>query len=250
LRNIRVVVEYEGTGYHGFAIQKNLRTVQGELERAVASVTGARSRVIGAGRTGAGAHAMGQVASFKTESRLPPADLIRALNANLADDILVRNAEEVQDDFHPRWSARRRHYRYSLWNGPVPNLWKRRYRHHVPDPLDLEAMGQAARCLVGTRDFSCFTFGLGDYLRSGARRTTVRTLFEAYWHGAGPELDFEVFGTAFLPHMIRNMVGSMIRVGLGKMTPQEFQDLLEKRSNELSTWKVPALGLMLVGVEY
>jgi tRNA pseudouridine38-40 synthase len=111
-------------------------------------------------------------------------------------------------------------------------------------------MNQAAECLVGTRDFSCFTFGLAGYLRSGQRRTTVRTLFEAYWHGAGPELDFEVAGTAFLPHMIRNMVGSMIRVGLRKMTPQEFQELLEIRSSALSTWKVPALGLMLVGVEY
>ena len=177
-------------------------------------------------------------------------ELARALNANLAEDILVRAVEEVPEDFHPRWSAQRRHYRYSLWNDRTPNLWVRRYRHHVPDPLDLEWLNQAAECLVGTRDFSCFTFGLGDYLKAGARRSTVRTLFEAYWHGAGPELDFEVAGTAFLPHMIRNMVGSMIRVGLRKMTPQEFQDLLEKGSNELSTWKVPALGLMLVGVEY
>lgn len=247
---MKVVVEYEGTGFHGFAIQRGLRTVQGELERAIASVTGATTRVVGAGRTDSGAHAFGQVVSFHTESRLKPIELVRALNANLADDMVVKTAEEVDDSFHARRSAQRRLYRYSLWNAPERNLWLRRHRYHVEDPLDLAAMNRAAECLVGTRDYSCFTFGLASYLRSGQRRTTVRTLFEVYWHGAGPELDFEVAGTAFLPHMIRNMVGSMIRVGLGKMTPQEFQGFFESRSAQLSTWTVPALGLALVGVEY
>ncbi len=250
MRNVKVVVEYDGTCYHGYAIQKGLRTVQGELERAVATVTGAAIRVVGAGRTDAGAHALGQVVSFKTESRLTPSELTRALNANLPDDILVRSAEEVDGTFHARRSVRRRVYRYSLWNSRVPNIWLRRYRYQVADPLDVEAMNQAAGCLVGTRDYSCFTFGLASSLRSGQRRTTVRTLFEAYWHGAGPKLDFEVAGTAFLPHMIRNMVGSMIRVGLGKMTPSEFQGMFECGSVQLSTATVPAIGLVLVGVEY
>ena len=250
MRNVKVVVEYEGTDYHGFAVQRGLRTVQGELERAVAMVTGATTRVIGAGRTDSGAHAFGQTVSFKTASRLAPSELARALNANLADDIRIRLVEEVDESFHARRSAQRRLYRYSLWNALEPNLWTRRHRYHVADHLDVEAMNLASECLVGTWDYSCFTFGLASYLKSGQRRTTVRTLFEAYWHGAGPEVDFEVAGTAFLPHMIRNMVGSMIRVGLGKMTPQEFQGLFESRSAQLSTWTVPALGLVLVGVEY
>jgi tRNA pseudouridine38-40 synthase len=250
LRSIKVVVEYEGTGYHGFAIQQGLRTVQGELERVIAAVTGVRTRVVGAGRTDAGAHALGQVVSFKTESRLICSDLKRALNANLADDILVKTAEEVEDSFHARRSAQRRLYRYSLWNAPVPSLWVRRYRYHVEELLDVEAMNQAAECLIGTRDFACFTFGLSSYAKSEQRRTTVRTLFEARWNGIAPELRFDIAGTAFLPHMIRNMVGSMLKVGLKKLTPQEFQGLVESGSGQLSTWTVPALGLMLVGVEY
>lgn len=250
MRNIKVVVEYDGTDYHGFAIQKGLRTVQGELERAIATVTGAKTRIGGAGRTDAGAHALGQVVSFPTESRLSAVELRRALNANLADDILVKCVEEVPDSFHARRSAQRRLYRYSVWSAPVPNLWLRRYRYHVEGLLDVEAMNQAAECLVGTRDFACFTFGLNSYLRSGRRRTTVRTLFDAGWHGEAPKLDFDVAGTAFLPHMIRNMVGSMLRVGQGKLTPQEFQGLVEVGAEQLSTWTVPALGLMLVGVEY
>jgi len=250
LRNIKVVVEYEGTGYHGFAVQKGLRTVQGELERAIAAVTGTKTRIVGAGRTDAGAHALGQVVSFTTEGRLSASDLRRAISANLADDILVRAVEEVPEGFHARRSALRRLYRYSVWSAPLPNLWLRRYRYHVEEPLDVEAMNQAAECLIGTRDFACFTFGLNSYLRSGQRRTTVRTLFGAAWRGVAPELDFDVAGTAFLPHMIRHMVGSMLRVGQGKLTPQEFQGLVEGGADQLSTWTVPAFGLMLVGVEY
>ncbi len=245
-----MVVEYDGTDYHGFAIQKGLRTVQGELERAIATITGARTRIVGAGRTDAGAHALGQVISFPTESRLSIAELLRALNANLADDVLVRSVDEVPEGFHARRSAQRRLYRYSIWSAPLPNLWLRRYRYHVEGVLDVEAMNQAAECLIGTRDFACFTFGLNSYLRAGKRRTTVRTLFDAGWRGEAPKLDFDVAGTAFLPHMIRNMVGSMLRVGQGKLTPQEFQGLVEAGAEQLSTWTVPALGLMLVDVEY
>ncbi len=250
MRNIKVVVEYDGTDYHGFAIQKGLRTVQGELERAIATVTGATTRVAGAGRTDAGAHALGQVVSFPTESRLSAVELRQALNANLPDDILIKFVEEAPDSFHARRSAKKRVYRYSIWNARDTNLWSRRYRYHVEGPLDVEAMNQAAECLTGTRDFACFTFGLNSYLKSGKRRTTIRTLFDTGWQGEAPKLDFDVAGTAFLPHMIRNMVGSMLRVGQGKLTPQEFQGLVEVAAEQLSTWTVPALGLMLVGVEY
>lgn len=245
-----MVVEYEGTDYHGFAIQVGLRTVQGELERAVARVTGINTRVVGAGRTDAGAHALGQVVSFKTESRLAPLDLRRALNANLPADVVIREVEEAPEGFHARRSALRRHYRYSLWNADLPSVWVRRYRYHLADPLDVEAMNQAAEALVGTRDFACFTFGLSRFLAAGRRRTTTRTLFSARWQGEAPVVDFEVVGTAFLPHMIRNMVGSMLKVGLGKLTPEGFRGLVECGAMQLSTATVPAHGLMLVAVEY
>lgn len=224
--------------------------MQGELERAVGSITGVKTRVVGAGRTDAGAHALGQVVSFKTEARLSTIDFQRALNANLADDILVRAVDEAPEGFDARRSAQKRWYRYSVWNASLPNLWQRRRRFHVEQPLNVEAMNQAAECLIGTRDFACFTFGLAGYLKSGQRRTTVRTLFGARWNGTAPELDFDVAGTAFLPHMIRNMVGSMLRVGQERLSPREFQGLVEEGAEQLSTWTVPALGLTLVGVEY
>ncbi len=250
MRNIKLVVEYDGTDYHGFAIQVRHRSIQGELERAVAGITGTQTRMVGSGRTDAGAHALGQVVSFKTETRLPAADLRRALNANLPEDIVVQSAEEVPETFHARRSAFSRHYRYSLWNAELPSVWVRRYRYHVADSLDAEAMNRAAAFLVGTHDFACFTYGLNQYLASGRRRTTVRTLFAAGWQGAVPLLDFDVVGTAFLPHMIRNMVGAMLRVGLRKLTPEEFGHLVACGGQQLSTSTVPALGLVLVGVEY
>lgn len=250
MRNIKLVVEYDGTDYHGFAIQRGLRTVQGEVERAIAKVTGVGTRIVGAGRTDAGAHALGQVISFRTESCLPPLVLRRALNANLPPDIVVKDVEEVAAGFHARRSARRRHYRYSVWNAELPSVWMRRYRYHVDEPLDVEAMNRATGYLVGTRDFGCFTYGLARYLASGRRRTTVRTVFSAQWSGTAPTLDFDIVGTAFLPHMIRNMVGSMLKVGLGKWMPEEFGGLVEQGASQLSTSTVPALGLMLVGVEY
>ncbi len=227
MRNIKMVVEYEGTDYHGFAIQPGLRSVQGELENAVARVTGVATRVVGSGRTDAGAHALGQVVSFKTASRLSSLDLRRALNANLPDDIVVKSVEDVPEWFHARRSAQRRHYRYSVWNAELPSVWVRRYRYHVADPLNLEAMNLAAECLVGARDFACFAFGLSRFLQSG-QRTTVRTVFTAVWGGSAPTVDFDIVGTAFLPHMIRNMVGSMLRVGLGKMTPEEYRGQVER----------------------
>ncbi len=245
-----MVVEYDGTDYHGFAIQLRRRSIQGELERAIAQVTGAKTRIVGSGRTDAGAHALGQVVSFKTESQLAPRVLRRALNANLPDDIVVKAVEEAAEEFHARRSVRSRHYRYSLWNEELPSVWVRRYRYHVADPLDTGGMNEAAQALEGTHDFACFTYGLVRYLASGRRRTTVRTLYQAGWNAQGPAVDFDVVGTAFLPHMIRNMVGSMLKVGLRKMTPGEFRELVERGAPQLSTATVPAHGLMLVGVEY
>ncbi|HEX2924531.1 MAG TPA: tRNA pseudouridine(38-40) synthase TruA [Chloroflexota bacterium] len=250
MRNVKLVVEYDGADYHGFEIQVGLRTIQGELERAIALVTETQTRVVGSGRTDAGAHALGQVVSFRTGSRLSGWDLRRALNATLPQDIVVKSVEEVAESFHARRSAARRNYRYSIWNAQLRSVWTRRYRHQVIDPLSVEAMNLAAEVLVGTRDFACFTYGLNRYLGEGKFRTTVRTLFTARWSGKGPELDFDVSGTAFLPHMIRNMVGSMLRVGVGKLTPEEYRGLVESGAEQLSAVTVPACGLTLVSVEY
>jgi tRNA pseudouridine38-40 synthase len=250
LRNIRLVVEYDGTGYHGFAIQRKLRTIQGELERAVGSVTQHPTRVVGSGRTDAGAHALGQVVSFRTPSGLSGLDMRRALNANLPADIVVKAVEDAPHGFDARRSAQRRNYRYSLWNAELPSVRERWYRLHVAGPLEVEAMDRAARCLVGEHDFACFTHGLSGYLAAGRRRTTIRTVFGAGWRRDGEQVEFDISGTAFLPHMIRNMVGSMLRVGSRKLTSEEYRGRFANEAAELSTHTVPALGLTLVSVEY
>lgn len=250
MRCLKLVVEYDGSDFHGFAIQSRQRSVQGELERVLQSVTGEPVRVVGSGRTDAGAHALAQVVSFGTGSRLEPRELHRALNALLPPDIVVKSAEQVDEGFHARRSAVRRHYRYKVWNHELPSVWHRRFSHHVPGALALGAMNEASRAVEGTRDFACFTFGLGRYLASGQRRTTSRTVFSAGWDGNGPEVQFDIVGTAFLPHMIRNIVGALLRVGQGKWTPDQFHQMVEAGAIELSTSTVPALGLMLVGVEY
>lgn len=250
MRRLKLVVEYDGTDFRGFAIQSSHRTVQGELEGVLGRLTGTPTRVAGSGRTDAGVHALGQVVSFSTASRLESWEMHRALNALLPRDIVVKSVEQVAEGFHARWSAVERHYRYSVWNNPLPSVLHRRYSYQVPDALNLEAMNEASRLVEGTRDYACFTFGLSRYLSSGQRRSTVRTVNSAGWHGDGPEVQFDIVGTAFLPHMIRNIVGSILKVGHGTWTAEEFRRMLDEGATELSNSTVPALGLMLVGVEY
>lgn len=243
-----MVMQYDGTAYHGFSRQKNAHTVQAEMEGALSATLGERVRVVPAGRTDAGVHALGQVVTFRTLATLPAPAIERALNARLPDDIVIVEAAEASRDFHARRSARRRCYRYTIWRGRQRNVWWRWYSHHVPGHLDVYAMRQASRLLIGRHDFRAFTTGAGKDVRPG--RSTVRRVDRANWTEEQDFLYFDVCADGFLRQMVRGIVGTLLWVGRGKMPPTAFADLLTGAERVHAGPNAPARGLVLMQVEY
>ena len=247
-RTIALGLVYEGTRYHGFGVQPGQPTIQEVLEKALAACLGERIRVTAAGRTDAGVHATGQVVSFATGGRLQVDALIRAINAGLPEDVWVTWADdEVPDGFDARRSALRRHYRYCIWNRPDPDIWRRRWTWHVPDRLDERAMDRTAAGLVGRRDFGAFA---GQLAREPADRTTVRTVERAAWWRDGPILNFEITADAFLRHMVRGLVGTLVLVGRGRLNQAQFAGIVAAADRRLAGPNAPRQGLTLVGVDY
>jgi tRNA pseudouridine38-40 synthase len=242
---VRATVAYDGTAYHGFQRQAPERepTIQGELERALARLTGQTPAVMGAGRTDAGVHAHGQVIAFDTEWRHGLADLHRALNANLADDIAVLEVAQAADDFHPRYRARSREYRYTIYNAALRHPLQRRYALHVPEPLDVAAMDIAARCLVGEHDFAAFG-------QATTGESTVRTLLRAAVAGAPPWVTVDLEANGFLYRMVRSIVGGLIEVGRGRITAQRFEAILASRDRGQAETTAAPHGLCLMRVNY
>lgn len=244
---LKFTLEYDGGAFEGWQIQaRGARTVQGELERALAIVLREPVRLRGAGRTDAGVHATGQVASCPVAS--PPSDLgvLRArLNGVLARDVAVRRVELVDDAFDPRRQARRRRYAYRVWNDPVRSpLWSR-HSWHVAAPLDHSAMRDAANRLIGRHDLESFRGADPDVPRS-----TVREIFESRLDGDGPLVVYVIEATAFLKHMVRNVVGTLVDVGRGFRAPDSMAALLAARDRRLAAPTAPPHGLVLESVEY
>jgi tRNA pseudouridine38-40 synthase len=246
-RTIRLDLSYEGTHYHGFGLQPKSLTIQEVVEEALAAALGEQVRVTAAGRTDAGVHASGQVLSFKTSARLSPEQILRAANARLPEDIMVERAMEMPDHFDARRSARGRRYRYTIWNRPRPNLWWRRLSWHVPGHIDSEAMQEATALLIGRRDFSAFA---GGAAREPAERTTVRTVRQAEWRAENGFLRFTIGADAFLRHMVRGVVGTLIWVGRGKLDAEGFKEIVASCDRRRAGPNAPPMGLMLVAVEY
>jgi tRNA pseudouridine38-40 synthase len=247
-RTFRLDLAYEGTRYDGFGLQPNRRTVQEVLEAALArSRGGEQVRVTAAGRTDAGVHASGQVVSFSTRGRLAGPELLRAANAHLPEDIIVHGAAEAPPDFDARRSALRRHYRYLIWNARAPDIWWRRWVWHLTDRLDQASMQAAADRLLGTRDFASF---LGHRSQEPAGRTTVRTIERAHWWQDGPIIGFEITANAFLRHMVRGIVGTLVEVGRGRLEPAQFETILKAEDRTRAGPNAPAHGLILTGVDY
>jgi tRNA pseudouridine38-40 synthase len=236
-------VEYDGTDFWGFQIQARGRTIQGEIERAIRSVTGVETRVIGAGRTDRGVHAQGQVVAFEAELRHDLFDLHRALNAVLAADVAIVEMGQAPEGFHPRFSAIRRAYRYRILNRRWPLPVERRTAWHVAQDLDVARMIQASGCLVGSHDFA--TFG-----RPPQGDNTVRRVFRAEWQEQRPFLTFDIEADAFLYHMVRSVVGTLVQVGWGQISPAEFETMLGARDRSLIRKLAPAHGLCLMRVDY
>jgi tRNA pseudouridine38-40 synthase len=237
-------VSYDGEEFSGSQRQGNRRTVQGELERALAAITGDHARVDLAGRTDTGVHAIGQVAAFTVGTRLDAETAGRALNAHLARDVAVRDVRTVAGDFDPRRWARRRGYRYTIWNARERSPLVRRTAWHVEGDLDRVAMEDAAAVLTGTHDFRACS----GPLEPG--RTSVRTVFSAGWRGEGQTLQFDIEADAFLPHMVRRIAGVLVKAGRGAITAEELARLLEQAKRGTLGPTAPAHGLCLRYVHY
>ncbi len=238
-------MEYDGTHYHGFQMQANLPTIQGETETALWKLTGERSRVIAASRTDAGVHAKGQVVSFRTRSSLPVETFINGLNYYLPRDIAVKAAHRVSDSFNVRRSALSREYNYYILNSRTRSPIREGFSYLVGGHLDIEAMNQACQALIGEHDFASFASSIGVEIKN-----TIRRAYRAETEKDGELAIFNMVANSFLPHQVRNTVGALIRVGLGKMTIDEFHRIIEAKKPGLAGPTAPARGLFLMQINY
>ena len=237
-----LVVEYDGTRYHGFQFQANATTIQEGLEKAIARLTGEPVRVLAASRTDAGVHARGQVVSFRTNKDYPPPVWVRALNSYLPEDIAVRAAYRVPEEFHVQRQAVSREYGYALLDHPYRSPLRRRYTCHIPQPLDLEAMDQACSYLVGEHDLSSFS--------PQPHPRPVRRVFQAGVSRRGGLVIFSILASSFLPHQVRHTAGALVRVGQGRLAPEGFLAMLQARRPGLAGPALDPWGLCLVRVNY
>jgi tRNA pseudouridine38-40 synthase len=270
MRNMKLTVAYDGTDFRGWQIQPGQPTIQGALTDVVRQLTQDSVVLQGAGRTDAGVHAWGQVASFKTQSGLAPAELQRGCNALLPPSIRVRHAEEVGPHFHARWDAQAKTYTYSIYRGPVVPPFRWRYVLHVAQELDFQAMTQAARCFEGELDFTSFSASTGSE-EDDRDRTMIRTVFRSELidlsagaanlppdladlpHGSAAgseEWVYLIRGRSFLRYMVRKIIGTILHVGRGNIAASDIPGLLEQRDRRCSGPTAPPQGLCLQSIEY
>ena len=240
-----LIVEYDGTCYHGFQLQAGLPTIQRELETAIRELTGERTRLITASRTDAGVHAKGQVVSFRTGSAHSLETFVKGLNYYLPKDIAVKAAYGVADSFNVRRQAVSREYNYYILNSLTRSPLREHFYHLVPGRLDIEAMDQAAGMLIGEHDFASFVNN-----NEAAAKSTVRRVYRAEMRRDGDLVIFNMVANSFLMHQVRNTVGTLIRVGRGKMSVDEFCSILEARKPGLAWPTAHARGLCLTQVNY
>ncbi len=244
-RNFKLVVEYDGTFYHGWQRQKNRPSIQGEIEKAVLTMTRQPATLNGSGRTDAGVHALAQVANFHSDTMLPPETLARGLNAMLDEDIVIKSCARAPDGFHARYDAESKTYVYNLINRTMPIAIGRQYAWHIRKPLDLEAMRMAISHLFGTHDFKAFE-GAGSP-RSDSIRSIVAADLTDKKNG---HLSFEVTADGFLRFMVRNIIGTLVDVGLGRITPDDFEAVLRSKDRSRAGATAPPHGLFLKSVQY
>ncbi len=244
MRHIKLVIGYDGTDFHGFQRQKGLRTVQEELERTLTTLLGHPVSVKAAGRTDTGVHAEGQVVSFWTNCPIPVERLPLALNSLLPADIVAKKATQVSPKFHPRFDATSRVYRYLIENRPAPSVLLRRYAWHIPEPLNVEAMKQAAQFLIGVHDFASFHASGSDL------GSTVREMKRIVIAKRNGVVAITMEANAFLYHMARIIVGTLVEIGLGRREPDEMKAILEARDRSVAGKTAPPHGLCLVQVKY
>ena len=245
LKNIKLILAYEGTRYHGWQRQKNDVTIQQVIEEGLQKMTRAPVSLVSSGRTDAGVHAVGQVCNFLTRTGIDPESIKRGLNSILPKDILIREAEYVSPDFHARYRARLKTYEYRILNRPEPDLFQRNYLWHIRIPLDREKMQGALSILKGQQDFSSFR-------SSGSGNTNpVRNITKAQLHVSEKGFMRFVFeADGFLRHMVRNIVGTVVEAGTGRVDHDKFCEILEARDRSMAGAKAPPQGLFLMEVLY
>jgi tRNA pseudouridine38-40 synthase len=244
MRNIKLTIEYDGTGYHGWQSQINAVTVQDVVTGAVNRLTGEACSLTGSSRTDTGVHALGFVCNFRTESAIPADKFAFALNTLLPEDVVIRKSEEAPPEFHSRFDAKGKTYRYLFFNSTFPSALMRHRAYHVFYPLDAGAMNRAAARFTGTHDFTAFS------ATGGSAKTTVRTITQAEVRREGELIEFHVTGNGFLYNMVRIMAGTLAEVGFGKLHPDAVPGIIEKLDRKQAGRTAPAHGLYLVEVYY
>ncbi|MGA9389993.1 MAG: tRNA pseudouridine(38-40) synthase TruA [Candidatus Sulfotelmatobacter sp.] len=250
MRNLKLILSYDGWDFAGWQVQPDTPTIQGTLASAIGRITGEKVLPQGSGRTDAGVHALAQVATFCTNSSVPTENFVRALNDVLPASVRVLEAEEVAPDFHARHSALRKTYRYRIYRTAICPPFLARYVWHYPYPLDEDAISRAAAQVEGEHDFTSFAAADPERGRQDAEGANVRRILSSSWQRQGDEFVYTVKGSGFLHHMVRNLVGTFILVGKGTLTPEDLTWILEARDRSAAGATAPACGLYLVNVEY
>lgn len=244
MRNIKLTIEYDGKCYNGWQKQPNKLNIQGEIERAIYNITKEEVDLIGSGRTDAGVHALGQVANFKTNSQISIEKIPLAINSQLKNSIVIKEAEEVDERFHSRYNAKHKTYRYIINNSKCGTAIYRNLEYSYPFKLDAEKMKQASKYFEGEHDFKAFK-------SSGtSSKNSVRTIYKAIVKQEGEKIIIELTGNGFLYNMVRIISGTLLDVGLGKIQPEEIPEIIESKDRQRAGKTLPAHGLYLVEVKY
>lgn len=244
MKRIMLTVAYDGTNYHGWQIQPNGETIESVLNRTLSGLLQENIQVTGASRTDSGVHALGNIAVFDTESRIPPEKFAYALNARLPDDIRIQTSREVEANFHPRHCDSRKTYEYRIYNALIPMPVERLYSYFTYVPLDVERMREAAAYFVGTHDFKSFCSA------DSQAESTVRQIESVNVQKNGAKITIRVAGRGFLYHMVRIMAGTLMEIGKGSRRPQDIIRILEAKDRSAAGPTAPACGLTLIQYEF
>lgn len=244
LKHILLTIAYDGTNYNGWQRQPNGMGIQEKIEEACYKIFRQNLKVIGASRTDTGVHALGQRALIHVDTNIPEDRIPYALNSVLPEDIVIRDAKEVCEDFHPRYSAINKTYYYQILNGRFPIPQYRKISAFISSHLDIDAMHEAAQYFVGTHDFAAFCS------TGGSAKTTVRTIYRASVQKEGPFVTFKVTGNGFLYNMVRIMTGTLIEIGLGNKEPSDIKQIILSKDRNLAGKTAPPQGLTLVEIQY
>ncbi len=251
LRNIKLTIEYDGTEFNGWQIQgKKERTIQGEIKKALSKITGQSVTIFGSGRTDSGVHALGQVTHFKTESRLPAQEMLRALNANLPDDIAILKVEDVPANFHAQFKAKSKVYRYTILNRSARGAQLRNFCLFYPYPLNIRLMREEAKVLVGRKDFRSFCASDPKRYPKEKKESTVRTVKRITIQKKADFVLIDIEADGFLYKMVRNIVGTLLAVGSGQLKAGITEKILKAKDRTQAPKTAPAKGLCLLKVKY